>query len=65
MRSDTLVRVLKLQRLLDGRRYAPTLRVLAKMFGVHPRTIRRDLMALEEAGWPVPGWRLRDKDWPD
>jgi predicted DNA-binding transcriptional regulator YafY len=51
-RHKTLTRVLKvLARPEGGRRYA--LPELAEEFDVHPRTIRRDLYALEDAGWPI------------
>ena len=40
------------------RRYAPDIKVMARGLGVSERTIRRDLEALEEAGWPMPQWRF-------
>jgi hypothetical protein len=59
-RNVGLVRVLRLARYLEGQRFLePSLHMLAAEFGVHPRTIRRDLHALEEAGWPVPQFRQR------
>ena len=60
-RARTLRRVLTLARYLQPLRYAPPLRDLATALGVHPRTIRRDLEALEEVGWPLPAWRHRDQ----
>jgi predicted DNA-binding transcriptional regulator YafY len=44
------------------RRYAPDLRVMARGLNVSERTIRRDLQALEAAGWPMPRWR-KNGDW--
>lgn len=52
MRNGTLTRVLKILRKLEGRG-SVTLAQLAKQHGVHQRTIRRDLYALEEAGVPL------------
>lgn len=42
---------------LQGRRYVD-LQVLARGLNVSTRTVRRDLEALEGAGWPVPVYRL-------
>jgi len=56
-RNATLVRVLMLLRYMEGRRHV-NLHAAAREFNVHRRTIRRDLLALEEAGWPVPPWRV-------
>jgi predicted DNA-binding transcriptional regulator YafY len=51
-RQASLVRALSLLRTLEGgRRW--TLFDLAEQFGVHHRTIRRDLEALESAGVPL------------
>lgn len=50
-------RLAMLLRYTHGRRYAPDLVCLARGLGVSTRTIRRDLEALEAAGWPVPKWR--------
>jgi predicted DNA-binding transcriptional regulator YafY len=58
-RNATLCRVLALARRLDGLRYAPRLEVLADEFCVSVQTIRRDLYALEDAGWPVPQYVTR------
>lgn len=44
------------------RRYAPSLRVMARGLGVSERTIRRDLDALEAAGWPMPVWRSNKEE---
>lgn len=52
-----LVRVLVLAKRLEGARYVPPLAILAAEYAVHVRTIRRDLEALERAGWTVPAWR--------
>lgn len=64
-RNRTLLRVLTLFRRLDGCRYAPPLAELAKEFGVCERTIRRDLEALEAAGFNPPKYadhyRLREE----
>jgi predicted DNA-binding transcriptional regulator YafY len=57
-RNQTLVRVLSLMRLVEGR-YNCDLEVLAMRFGVTTRTIRRDLHALAAAGVSVPH---RDRD---
>jgi predicted DNA-binding transcriptional regulator YafY len=57
-----LVRNIKLMRLLEGRRYRPSLLELASQFQVTTRTIRRDLKALEEAHVPVPPARPRGDD---
>lgn len=52
MRSEALARAVSILRLLEsGRRV--TLHALADQFGVHHRTIRRDLEALEAAGVPI------------
>jgi predicted DNA-binding transcriptional regulator YafY len=53
-RASTIVRVLRLWRMLEGRRSRPPVVVLAQDLGVHPRTVKRDLVALEEAHYPVP-----------
>jgi predicted DNA-binding transcriptional regulator YafY len=50
-------RLAALMRYCEGRRYAINLRGVARGLGVCERTIRRDLEALEQAGWPVPRWR--------
>lgn len=56
-RNWTLRRVLGLARRIDGMRMLPSLDLLADEFGVSTRTIRRDLYALEQAGWPMPQFR--------
>lgn len=43
------------------RRYAPDVKCLARGLHVSERTIRRDLEALEDAGWPMPKWRDRQE----
>lgn len=58
-RNAQLVRVLLLAKRLQYLRQQPSLTELARYYNVHTRTIRRDLEALEEAGWPVPQWRQR------
>lgn len=64
-RNIGLNRVLRLMVRLEGCRYAPSLDVLAKEFGVCQRTIRRDLVLLETAGIETPRWRLNKTtgDW--
>ena len=59
-RHTTVVRILRLAKRLEGCRFTPPLTQLADEFSVCARTIRRDLYALEEAGWPVPQFRY----WP-
>lgn len=61
VRNDSLRRVLKLAKRLEGLTYAPRLDVLAAEFGVHVRTIRRDLMLLDECGFILPIWKLNDR----
>lgn len=53
-RSSGLVRALRLAKRLRGVRQLPELDVLAGEFGVHKRTVRRDIYALEESGWIRP-----------
>lgn len=51
-RHESLVRAIAILRMLEGGarvRLAP----LSERFGVHPRTIRRDIDALEAAGVPI------------
>ena len=51
-RNDGLMRVLTILRLLEARgRYRVD--TLAEQFGVHVRTIRRDLEALQRVGYPI------------
>ena len=64
----TLVRLLAIKDMLDGGgRW--TLYALAEQFGVHHRTIRRDLATLEAAGVPLtnddagPGRGKRGEWW--
>ncbi len=59
-RNGTLIRVLSLLRLLE-QRGRHTLPELAERFGVHQRTIRRDLESLEAAGCPI-GHEEREHD---
>lgn len=63
-RNGTLTRVLMLMRYIAGRQRVD-LHAAAAHFNCHRRTIRRDLMALEEAGWPVPPWRMADVEVPN
>jgi predicted DNA-binding transcriptional regulator YafY len=51
------IRMAALLRYMQGRRYSIELRVLARGLGVCERTIRRDLEALEAAGFSLPRWR--------
>lgn len=63
-RNRQVVRELQLILTLERARVGLTLRQLAAEFGVHDRTIRRDLAALEEAGVPLVEeehrWRVLD-----
>lgn len=54
MRNDSLVRVLKLVKYLDGKHCVPPTEQLAQEFQVSHRTIYRDLAALEDAQHPLP-----------
>lgn len=56
VRMSPLVRVLAVARAIKGRQ-SVSLNQLAEIHGCHPRTMRRWLIALERAGWPVPKWR--------
>jgi len=56
-RGRTLVRILRLWSLINGRRFRPAVAHLSRELGVTSRTIYRDLNALEEAHWPVPPHR--------
>lgn len=58
MRGEPTIRVLRLRRHLDGKRYIPSLHALAAEFQVSERTIRRDIKTLEEAHEPLPIWRV-------
>ena len=51
-RNCGLIRALALLRLLEHGGHH-TLPALAALFKCHPRTIRRDLYALEEEGYPI------------
>jgi predicted DNA-binding transcriptional regulator YafY len=51
-RNVGLVRALSLLRVLEGRGHH-TLDDLAQRFNVTTRTIRRDLAALQEVGYPI------------
>lgn len=51
-RRDTVIRQWKLLRLVKASRYMTRLK-LAEALGTNERTIRRDLMALEAAGFPL------------
>jgi len=54
MRNGQLVRVLRLQQMIQHKYTCTPLGVLAEALGVSTRTIRRDLEALSEAHIPVP-----------
>jgi predicted DNA-binding transcriptional regulator YafY len=54
LRNRPLRRVLRLALRLQTLRTRPTLDALASEFRVSPRTVRRDLYALADAGWPAP-----------
>ena len=66
-RNDALIRVLRIKHMFEqGGRL--TLYALADRFGVHVRTIRRDLDALQSAGVPLtnegePGRGNRGEWW--
>lgn len=62
-RNATLTRVLRVWQTLERRRYisAVDLTALAVQHGVAQRTIRRDLHALETAGWLLPKWRHNER----
>lgn len=53
-------RLCALVRYLDGRRFMPDVKVIARGLGVSHRTIYRDLDALEQAGFVLPK-RWNDK----
>lgn len=53
-RNRALKRVLRLAKRLEGVRVRPPVARLADEFRVCHRTIRRDLAALQDAGWLVP-----------
>lgn len=53
-RNEVALRIVRLMRVLAGRRRVPALGVLARELQVHPRTVRRYLQALEEAEWICP-----------
>lgn len=55
-RCAPLVRCLRVARAIDGQRYID-IKALAESQGLHQRTIRRYLIALERAGWTVGLWR--------
>jgi DNA-binding IclR family transcriptional regulator len=57
-RNKVIVNVARLILLLNGRRYAPDLDVLAAHMGMGRRQLYRYLASLEEAGWQVPRWRM-------
>jgi predicted DNA-binding transcriptional regulator YafY len=56
VRNDTLTRAIAILRMLEGGSRV-TLDALAERFGVHPRTVRRDIEALEAAGVPITNER--------
>lgn len=62
MRNVTLTRVLSLRLRITEAPQMPTLRQLSREFGVHPRTVRRDLESLEDAGEVLPPWRQRERE---
>ncbi len=67
-RCQSAARVLSVLRLLEQRRRW-TLHELADRFGVTTKTARRDISAIEEAGYPIaqechgPGRGNRDEWW--
>ena len=68
-RNTELIRQWEILREIDGARNGIAVPKLAALRGVHERTIRRDLSALERAGFPIyddrtngtPMWKLRQK----
>lgn len=54
MRARLIVRIARLILFLNGRRHMPDVQTLAAQLGVTPRTLYRDLAALEEAGMVLP-----------
>jgi predicted DNA-binding transcriptional regulator YafY len=59
-RNSQAVRVVRLLKRIEGRRYRPTTSDLAREFGVTRRTIIRDLQAIEEAHVAVPPMNPED-----
>ncbi len=53
-RHRVLQRALRIARLLEEQRTFPGITWFADHFSVDARTIRRDFLALEAAGWKVP-----------
>ena len=53
-RTRAIARLAKLMVMCERYRYLPGLEELGQRLRAHPRTIRRDLEALEEAGIAVP-----------
>ena len=72
-RSTEVIRQWEILRAIDGARHGIGIPKLAAEFGVHQRTIRRDLEALCRAGFPLfddkvngtSRWRLTDKPFKD
>lgn len=62
VRNATLIRVLSLRLRIAEAAQMPTLRQLSREFGVCPRTVRRDLESLEDAGEVLPPWRKRERE---
>lgn len=53
-RARIVARLARLIAMCQSHRYLPTLEELSGQLQVNPRTIRRDLNAIEGAGIPVP-----------
>lgn len=53
-RNRIIRRVTRLMVLCQSRRVLPSVQWLSRELGVCQRTVYRDLMALHEAGYPVP-----------
>lgn len=53
-RNEIAIRLATLMRIMASRRWMPRLQDLARELQVHPRTVRRDLAALQAAQVPLP-----------
>jgi len=53
-RNEIATRIARLIQILTRQRYMPPVTTLAQELEVGPRTVYRDLAALEAAYWPLP-----------